>query len=292
MVNSSGPTTLDDEYDMTQKFDCLQQEIEALKQNQDLNTDLYNRVKKENSTLLSKVHMLEEQLRDIEIQAEERRMDEEKRMKDNMNRSLRDKSYEVDHYMNRVYTLQQELLETKDELRKYQGINERMKTERSELESVINGQADEIDSLKEEVSELKNAIQKSRCDEITNGKVIEVLNHEIEEMKNRNHGHPRSDSLISSASHVTSIASRSNSLADTKEIRIYELETMVHQLREENKCLKESNEELQALMLNNSIEEGRSLLKEGERTMTSLADELVSLNEEQVIIIDCNLFLT
>lgn len=290
MINSSGPTTLDDEYDVTQKFDCLQQEIESLKQNQDLNTDLYNRVKKENSTLLNKVHMLEEQLRDIEIQAEERRMDEEKRMKDNMNRSLRDKSYEVDHYMNRVYTLQQELLETKDELRKYQSINERMKTERSELESVINGQADEIDSLKEEVSELKNAIQKSRCDEITNGKVIEVLNHEIEEMKNRNH--PRSDSLISSTSHVTSIASRSNSLADTKEIRIYELETMVHQLREENKCLKESNEELQALLLNNSIEEGRSLLKEGERTMTSLADELVSLNEEQVIIIDCNLFLT
>lgn len=292
MINSSGPTTLEDEYDMTQKFDCLQQEIENLKQNQDLNTDLYNRVKKENSTLLNKVHVLEEQLRDIEIQAEERRMDEEKRMKDNMNRSLRDKSYEVDHYMNRVYTLQQELLETKDELKKCQGMNERMKTERSELESVIHGQADEIDSLKEEVSELKNAIQKSRCDEITNGKVIEVLNHEIEEMKNRNQGHPRSDSLISSSSHVTSIASRSNSLADTKEMRIYELETMAHQLREENKCLKESNEELQALLLNNSIEEGRSLLKEGERTMTSLADELVSLNEEQVIITDCNLFLT
>lgn len=284
MVNLSGPTTLEDEYDMSQKFDCLQQEVENLKQNQDLNTDLYNRVKKENSTLLNKVHMLEEQLRDIEIQAEERRKDEEKRIQENMNRNLRDKNYEVEQYMNRVYSLQQELLETKEELRKSQIHYERLKIERSELEAVIHGQADEIDGLKEEVSDLKEVIQKSRTDEICNGKVIEVLNHEIEEMRGRNRGHHR-DSVISSSSHVTSLCSRSNSLADTKELRIYELETSVRQLKEENKALKESNEELQALLLNNSLEEGRSLLREGERTMTSLADELVSLNEEQVSIL-------
>ena len=284
MVNLSGPTTLeDDEYDMSQKFDCLQQEVEALKQNQDLNTDLYNRVKKENSTLLNKVHMLEEQLRDIEIQTEERRKEEEKRIKENMNRNLRDKSYEVEQYMNRVYSLQQELLETKEELRKYQILSERLKQERSELDSVINGQTDEIDSLKEEITELKDVVQRSRNHDMSNGKVIEVLNNEIEEMRSRNHGHR--DSVISTTSHVTSLCSRSNSLADTKELRIYELENMVGQLREENKSLKESNEELQALLLNSSLEEGRSLLKEGERTMASLADELVSLNEEQVILI-------
>ena len=60
-----------------------------------------------------------------------------------------------------------------------------------------------------------------------------------------------------------------------------ELEQQLRILKDENKTLKENNEELTAQLLNNHLIEGKSLLKEGE-AISSLASEISDLNLEQV----------
>jgi Rab11 family-interacting protein 3/4 len=62
-------------------------------------------------------------------------------------------------------------------------------------------------------------------------------------------------------------------------LRLEELHQEMEELRHTNKILEETNEELQALMLNRGIEEGRHLLN---GTSNSLAQELEAMSQNQV----------
>lgn len=62
-------------------------------------------------------------------------------------------------------------------------------------------------------------------------------------------------------------------------LRLEELHQEMDELRQKNKSLEEANEELQAMMLTRSIEEGRNLLN---GTSNSLAQELEAMSQNQV----------
>jgi len=62
--------------------------------------------------------------------------------------------------------------------------------------------------------------------------------------------------------------------------RIAEMEAEIRTLREANKRFHESNEELQAAMLNKGLEEGRSLLNNPQHT-NSLAAEFEAMSENE-----------
>merc|ERR1712192_312107 len=63
--------------------------------------------------------------------------------------------------------------------------------------------------------------------------------------------------------------------------RIAEMEAEIRTLREANKRFHESNEELQAAMLNKGLEEGRSLLNNPQHT-NSLAAEFEAMSENEM----------
>jgi Rab11 family-interacting protein 3/4 len=236
--------------------------VTALNESQTTNDDRYTKVKQENAALLTKIHALEEQLRDIELQSEERKREDDKRFKDAMARHDREKSYECEQYINRIYSLQQELLESRDESRKYQVAIEKIKYDKNELEEVVNQKGEEILALQEEVTKLKEFTRRHRDEEIANERVIDVLNQELDEMR-------RVESW------------RRSSAQDLREMRIVnELDEELQKLKAENRGLREANEELQAQLLNSRLEEGRSLLREGQPA--SLAHELDDLTLEQL----------
>lgn len=62
-------------------------------------------------------------------------------------------------------------------------------------------------------------------------------------------------------------------------LRLEELHQELENLRQSKKLLIEQNEELQAMVLTRSVEEGRNLLN---GTSNNLAEELSELNERQV----------
>lgn len=224
-------------------------------------------MKQENSTLLSKVHLLEEQLRDIEIQSEESRKLEHKRIRDSMARLEREKSLETEKYVNRIFLLQQELHEAKESARKYQVSVDKMREERDRLHDLITGKEEEMEQLLQELERVREAVRRFREEEMSRTRLCNVLQAELNDLKQvRNH-------------QMMGCTKEDYSMSESK---LSELELTLTSLRIDNNNLREANEELQAQLLNSRLEEGRCLIRNGERVTTSLADELVTLNEEQV----------
>ena len=63
----------------------LQDQVSVLSENQAANDERYSRVKADNVTLTAKIHVLEENIREIEMRGEERLVEEQRR---NRSRSL------------------------------------------------------------------------------------------------------------------------------------------------------------------------------------------------------------
>jgi hypothetical protein len=78
---------------------------------------------------------------------------------------------------------------------------------------------------------------------------------------------------------ASSLSLESNGSSDT--FRVEELQNELDETKHQNRQLQEANEELQAMLLNKNIEEGRNLLNGG-TSMANLADELKEMGQNQV----------
>lgn len=247
-------------------------------------------MKQENASLLSKVHVLEEQLRDFEVSHEERRREEDRRVKDTVSRLEREKSMETETHLNRIYSLQQEILETKDDLMRCQTQLDKIKSEKRELQDQVSIKQDEINSLKQELAKDREFVRRHREEDVSSQRIIQVLNQELLDLKTSHAALISSrgsfDESLGYASNSSS-SSSPNSPPSSHELnaKIKEMSDALSRLRTENENLRETNEELQAQLLTSRLEEGRCLVDEIKGMTNSLADELMTLNEEQV---NCN----
>jgi len=234
---------------------------------------------------LSRIHSLEEQLRDLEVQGEEGRKEEERRLQNVIVRQERNKSYECDQFITRIYNLQQELLESRQEFLKCENLIERMKQDKANLQSQLSIKQEEIENLKKNLEKTKESVSQFKDQEKVHTKMIQVLNYELEELR-KTYTHD-----------FNSVSSSTNSsTSDVKAVLLYnELQQELQKLRRENILLKEANEEIHAQLLANQLEKGRTLLRE-EEAISSLADELNDLSVEPVseryyLYLDNDLFL-
>lgn len=227
----------------------------------------------------SRISFLEEQIRDIELQSDERKGEDERRFKESMARLERDKSQELENYVNRIFGLQKELFEAKEEVKRHLQAIDNLHNTRSELESQITDKELEIESLNDEIAKLKEVVRKQNEECRANSTLIEALNSELSTSRATNEMRQMEHHRLQHESEMSSIN--------------VELESQLRLLKEENRTLKDTNEELTAQLLNNHLNEGKSLLKEGE-AISSLANEISDLNTEQVsvsfsVCFHCNL---
>jgi hypothetical protein len=75
----------------------LQQQVSVLADNQSSTDDRYTRAKQDSAALQARVHMLEEQLRESELRAEERLQEEQKRHRELLVRIEREKQLQVEN---------------------------------------------------------------------------------------------------------------------------------------------------------------------------------------------------
>ncbi|XP_054160338.1 rab11 family-interacting protein 4B-like isoform X2 [Oppia nitens] len=267
-MTNDGITLEEGVINLSQKIQSLQDQVNYLSEGQISNEDRYTRVKQENQNLLTKIHSLEEQLRDIEIQSDERREEEEHRYRDLMARHERERSQESEQYLNRIYSLQQELLEAKEESKNYKSIVERLQNAKTELEELINDKTIEIEALILEITKLRDVVHKREDENNVNSRLIEVLNQELCDMKAPKLVETKKTRTMSSSDDIDMLYNS-------------EIDRQLKELKEENRGLREANEELSALLLNNGLEEGRNLLRQGE-VASSLATELGNYNSDQL----------
>merc|ERR1719384_2457022 len=72
----------EDVIELNSKVRQLQDQVSVLSENQAANDERYSRVKADNVTLTAKIHVLEENIREIEMRGEERLVEEQRRNRD------------------------------------------------------------------------------------------------------------------------------------------------------------------------------------------------------------------
>uniref|UniRef100_A0A170YT24 Rab11 family-interacting protein 4 isoform x3 n=1 Tax=Triatoma infestans TaxID=30076 RepID=A0A170YT24_TRIIF len=79
--------------DLNERVQVLQEQMSVLTDNQNHSDERYTRAKQENATLQARVLMLEEQLREVELRAQEKLQDEERRHRELVARVDRENNY-------------------------------------------------------------------------------------------------------------------------------------------------------------------------------------------------------
>ncbi|XP_023221654.1 rab11 family-interacting protein 4A-like isoform X1 [Centruroides sculpturatus] len=259
----------DDVQDLSQKVQFLEQQVTALSHSQTNNEDRYSKVKQENAILTTKIRSLEEQIRELEIRSEERLKEEQKQLKEAMARHEREKSQEVDQYATRLYNLQQDYLQLKEEAKQIKAHAEKLKQEKFYLQEQLTESTTELANLQEEHKKFKELAYREREEHLheknTTARLLQELNQEIEELRRYRQEIENSHSPV-----LLELPSR-----------YYEIERELRRLKEENSALREANEELQAQILSSGIKQGQSLLRQ--EAATSLAEELENLSKDEVM---------
>ena len=88
--------------ELNTKVRQLQDQVSCLSENQAANDERYSRVKADNVTLTAKIHILEENIREIEMRGEERLGEEQRRNRELIQRMEREKQLEIENYTIRL----------------------------------------------------------------------------------------------------------------------------------------------------------------------------------------------
>nr|CAD7569999.1 unnamed protein product [Timema californicum] len=247
------------------KVQMLQQQVSCLADNQTNTDDRYTRAKQDSAALQARVHMLEEQLREAELRAEERLEEEQRRNRELMVRVEREKQLQIENCNIRLQTLELEGASMRDETSRLRSQVERLRYEKAMVEEKLEEAEIKIATFQVENKELRELERRIREDTSRDRKadvqLVEEMSRELEQLK-AERGAGTSDDL-----NLTS--------------RIRELQSQIDSLRHQNKSLQEANEELQAQMLTRSVEEGRNLLT-GVNASHSLAAEFEAMTQSEL----------
>ncbi|XP_037094372.1 rab11 family-interacting protein 4B-like isoform X1 [Pollicipes pollicipes] len=257
----------DDVNDLNHKVQVLERQVTVLAENQNNTDDRYTRSKEENATLQARLIMMEEQLRDAEMRAEEQLDSEKRRHRELMQRLEREKLLEVENHQIRSLSLEKELRFAE--------------AEADRCRQQLRGSADERAALDERLVELQAALDEAR--EQTR-RAVDLERRACSELESQRSAQAQMMAELSRELEETQRTASLRLKTESDEsglIRLQhsELEAELRQLRQENKELQESNEELQAQLLTTGLHEGMQLLNSGTK---SLAAELGDMSGDQV----------
>ncbi|CAG0914025.1 unnamed protein product [Notodromas monacha] len=311
------PLCFDDNERFRILVNLLQEQISALADNQNTTDDRYQKVKHENSTLNSRIQMLEEQLRELEMRGEDQLVSEQKRCRELVARIEREKQLELENYQVRLQSMEQKGTSLERELERMHHQADLLKqekaravAERDEAESALQNLQSEHQSLRDLYR--KQLEQFSNEKQLTN-EVLQEMSRELESLRSEkdvksmvcNGGQRRGISPSSGSGFSCTdeeectdgkrrrrrrkrrgenrVDNHSSAHSETTSSRLRDLEDELRRLREENKGLVEQKEELQAQLLSSGLDQGRELLNQsalgGE---ASLAMELEELSTDEV----------
>ncbi|XP_065204170.1 rab11 family-interacting protein 3 isoform X6 [Planococcus citri] len=248
-------------FDKTAKnVQMLQQQMNVLADNQTHSDERYTRAKQENATLQARILILEEQLREVELRSEEKLVEEEKRHRELVARVDREKQLQVENCAIRLQTLELANTNLKEETSRYKNELELQRKEKERLKDHLEESQTIIASLKDELQTLREQEKRHREQKIIAEQLLEDLGREMETLRN--------DKI----SALTALQNCKEFPSQTET----ELQIQLDSLKQEHRNLQESYEEMQAMLLTRSIQEGRSLLTDS----NNLAAELEEMTQD------------
>lgn len=261
----------------------LEEHLSAMQEHRLTVDEKYIRLKQENAVLLERMHNLDEQMSANDERWKQRLADEQRKLKDAAQRSERERQLELDAVTLKLQLAERECEAARQEARKAQRDasaaqeqRDQMRDDLREMKNMRNGSAstgsgDERRSAANERT-WRSSVETAelRLREAL-GEIAE-LKHENDELRKRQ-SQLRSPMSTGSGSLGLTGNDAGSSSSD------YELE--LRPLRDELRQLRDKNAELQAELLQISVEQGRRLLDEN--APPSLADELHGLSKDQIL---------
>ncbi|XP_058067171.1 rab11 family-interacting protein 4B isoform X5 [Anopheles bellator] len=251
--------SLEDVQDINHKLEILQRQVTNLADTQSNVDDRTSRTKTEYAVLQARYHMLEEQLRETELRAEERLTQEQKRHRELLARVEREAKLQNENCQIRIRTMEVEVTSLRDEIQRLRSQSDKQAGDLHATEEKLEKTRDSLMTAQQDLAEAKAEEKKHRADKQAAEELMVELGKECERLRTE-----RGPALPTTS---------------PESLRLEELHQEMDELRQKNKSLEESNEELQAMMLTRSIEEGRNLLN---GPSNSLAQELEAMSQNQL----------
>eukprot|EP00090_Calanus_glacialis_P009582 TRINITY_DN17971_c0_g1_i1.p1 TRINITY_DN17971_c0_g1~~TRINITY_DN17971_c0_g1_i1.p1 ORF type:complete len:408 (-),score=146.41 TRINITY_DN17971_c0_g1_i1:22-1245(-) len=257
-------------------FQHLQDQVGMLTEAQATDEERYTLVKQDNSTLSSRIFMLEEQLREAEEKSAASLKIEKKMNKEQIEKIERERQISHDNFSVRIQRLEVEngeLREKTEDLRTMLdvAISEKgvVEEQLAEMQLVVLREEEQQKILREEMEDKLKGWEQERE---ANSNIIQEFSLEISHLK----GLKLDSSETDSGCHLQDVDDTFGDLTT----RIIEMESELRVLRQQNTCLMDKNQELEGEILNKGLKEGEELLRNQSHTKT-LAVELEEMSENE-----------
>ncbi|XP_072044716.1 rab11 family-interacting protein 4A-like isoform X2 [Amphiura filiformis] len=281
-------TTMEDAYgeyaasdsdvvELNDKVKELEDQVTVLEQDNASRLDNQSKLKHDNALLHQQINSLEEQLREAELRHQEVSTKESRRHRELLIRQERDYQDQIESLSSKLAVLENEKERNDVDIPRLKTQLDHFKKEKSRLESELQ----DIDqkwlalSMEYQRKQEQFTIERQELEEMlkANEALIDELSKEVRELRHYQAEQEHSVRLM-----------RSPSISDLPS-RFDEVKKEVHKLKRENAHLKESNEEMSAQMLNNSVQIGRSLLHRGtqDSKSESFAAELETSSKDDIM---------
>ncbi|XP_013146819.1 PREDICTED: rab11 family-interacting protein 4A isoform X2 [Papilio polytes] len=240
------------------KVQLLQQQVTSLADTQSTADDRYARVKADKAVLQARVHMLEEQFREMESRCEERIAEEQRRHREAIARVERDRDAQLAALADRLAAAENEASDLKQEVGRLRGVAE---TLRANSEIATRAQREAQEAVGELTAALASAREAERRERAACAALRAQLAAAQRDLDARDTAPPPPD----------------------PDPRLDELREELVLLRNQNRSLCEAQEELQAQLLTRGVEAGRSLLHASSPLLEhSLAHELSQMSDHEL----------
>ncbi|XP_041473183.1 rab11 family-interacting protein 3-like isoform X3 [Lytechinus variegatus] len=265
-----------DVLELNDKVRDLESQISHLEVDKNMIEDTKAQLKNENRQLHKRIVYLEDQLREMERRQTEYLEKEDKRSQEKLAKQHKHLHEEIEALQTKVSVLEKENEDFSEEVPKLKSQIETLKQDRDKLERDLREVDNNWLALSSEYQRKQDEhrIEKEELEEEihSHATIMDEMAKELEQL--------RSEGQSEIARHASLM--RSPSIQDLPS-RFSELQLEVHQLRKENKQLKDSNDEMSAQILNNGIQIGRSLLHRGTSKSESFAAELEKASKDEIM---------
>ncbi|XP_055704993.1 rab11 family-interacting protein 3 isoform X3 [Phlebotomus papatasi] len=250
--------SLDDVQDLNHKLELLQRQVTNLADSQNNVEDITTRTKTEYAVLQARYHMLEEQLRECEMRAEERIAEEQRRNRELLARMEREAQLQSENCQMKVRTVEKEAATHREEVQRLRLQCDKQAADLHATEEKLEITNDNYTALQQDLLEVQAREKKLLAEKVATEELMLEMSREVDRLRSE-----RGPAMPTTS---------------PESIRLEELHQELDELRQINKNLEEANEELQALVLTRGVEEGRNLLN---GTSNSLAQELHDMSQSQ-----------
>ncbi|CAN9508574.1 unnamed protein product [Ophioblennius macclurei] len=261
--------------DITDKVLLLERRVAELEKESEASGEQHARLRQENLQLVHRANALEEQLKEQELYADEQIQQETRRHKEALSKLERERGLELENLQARLQQLDEENSELRSCVPCLRANIERLEEEKRKLQDETDSMSDQLqdetESRRKMGDKLNHERHQSQKDKECTQELIEDLRKQLE--------HLQLYKLEAEAKRGrTPGAGLQEYQTRTREA---ELEQEIKRLKQDNRTLKEQNDELNGQIINLSIQGAKSLMSAS--FSDSLAAEINSVSRAELM---------